>query len=95
MTENDSLLFLSIVFQYQELAMVALGKVPGPDGKISPINLDAARYSIEMLEMLERKCKGNLTSEEEKNLRTVLTNLRLNYVDEFNKSIKKDAAKAE
>ncbi|MCX7835152.1 MAG: DUF1844 domain-containing protein [bacterium] len=92
MSDQNSPLFLTLVYQFQHLAMVALGKLPGPDGKIGPIDLDAVQFSIQMLEMLEKKCKGNLTNDEERILQNELTNLRLNYVEEYNKSTSKNAA---
>jgi hypothetical protein len=65
--------------------MQHLGKVMSPvTGKVER-NLDAARYSIDMLDMLQRKTAGNLTSEEQKLLDHILHELRLNYLDEVGK----------
>jgi hypothetical protein len=48
-------------------------------------SLEGAKQSIDLLESLERKTRGNLTPDEEKTLQEILTNLRLNYVDELKK----------
>jgi hypothetical protein len=73
------------VLSVQAAAMQHLGKVMSPmTGKVER-NLDAARYSIDMLDMLQRKTAGNLTSEEQKLLDHVLHELRLNYLDEVGK----------
>ena len=45
-------------------------------------DLDQAQLSIDMLDMLEAKTRGNLTDEEKKYLGEVLKELKLNYVDE-------------
>ena len=62
-------------------AMVHLGAVPHPITKKTAPDLDQARYTIDLLGVLEEKTKGNLTSEEERVLRSLLTDLRLRYVD--------------
>ena len=75
-------LFRFFVMQQQMTSMVYLGKVVHPaTGKIER-NLDGARFSIDILGMLEEKTRGNLTDEEAKFLEQTLTNLRLNYLDE-------------
>jgi len=42
-----------------------------------------AKLSIDMLEMIEERTAGNLTGEEVRFLKHVLTELRLNYVAEL------------
>jgi len=65
--------------------MVAMGKIINPaSGKIDR-NLEQAQESIEMLIMLRDRMKGNLGSEQQKLIDSVLTELRLNFVDEKNK----------
>ncbi|RME32047.1 MAG: DUF1844 domain-containing protein, partial [Candidatus Zixiibacteriota bacterium] len=51
-------------------------------------NLEMAKNSIDMLEMIERKTKGNLSDDEAKTIERALYELRLNYVDEVNKDKK-------
>jgi hypothetical protein len=80
--ESSGDLFRYFVIQNQMTTMIYLGKVVHPaTGKIEK-NLDGARFSIDLLGMLEEKTRGNLTAEEAKLLEQTLTNLRLNYVDE-------------
>ena len=45
-------------------------------------NLDQAQAMIDMLEMLHVKTKGNVTEEMEKTQNMMLSELRLNFVDE-------------
>jgi hypothetical protein len=78
-------LFRAFVAQQQYGAMIYMGKFVHPgSGKIER-NLDAARFTIDLLGMLEEKTRGNLTSEEDGFLQQVLATLRLNYVDEQGK----------
>lgn len=77
-----TLRFLDMVSLFTSQAMVALGKVINPVTGKAEKNLPAARLFIDMLEMLEIKTKGNLTADEERVLRTSLTDLRLMYVEE-------------
>ena len=44
-------------------------------------NLEQAKYSIDLLEILKEKMRGNLTGEEEKLINTVLYDLRMRYVE--------------
>ena len=40
------------------------------------VDLEAARFAIDLLDVLEQKTKGNLTKEEADDLKQVLANLR-------------------
>ncbi len=85
MEKNDQL-FIQLLYIFHASAMQALGKVKSPiTGKIEK-NLEQAKQSVEMLEMLKEKTIKNLSPELTKALDTFLTELRLNYVDEINKN---------
>jgi hypothetical protein len=74
--------FVSLVFSLQQAAMVQLGKIANPvTGKMEK-NLVQAKATIDMLEMLKEKSKGNLTDTEQKIMLNTLDNLYLNYADE-------------
>ena len=47
-------------------------------------DLDLARYNVELLQALEEKTKGNLTSEEQQLLKNTLAELRMGYVSVVN-----------
>lgn len=84
--EQEDALFVNLVLIFQNAAMQQMGKVTNPmTGKIEK-NLEQARFSIDMIDMLRSKTRGNISSELEKLLDTALTNLRMNYVDEANKA---------
>ena len=75
--------FFQLVLSLQAGAMQQMGKFASPiSGKIER-NLDMARHSIDMINMLNTKMAGNLTKEESEFLEHVLYELRLNYVDEL------------
>jgi hypothetical protein len=85
MEKNDQL-FIQLLYIFHASAMQALGKMKNPlTGKIDK-NLEQARQSIEIIEMLKAKTINNLSPESTKALDNFLTEIRLNYVDEMNKA---------
>ncbi|MEW5795492.1 MAG: DUF1844 domain-containing protein [Candidatus Zixiibacteriota bacterium] len=88
-SEDINFMFYQLVLSLQTAAMHHLGKVASPiTGKIER-NLEAARGSIDMLDMIERKTANNLTPGEQSLLSHALYQLRLNFLDE---AAKPDAA---
>ncbi len=82
-------LFMGLVYSLTQSAFISLGKLPDPmSGKIER-NLDQASQTIDLLAALEEKTKGNLEEEEGKFLARTISDLRLNYVDEVNKTEEK------
>jgi hypothetical protein len=69
------------VLQQANMARMLLGKVPHPETGQVVKDMDAARFFIDQLEMLEAKTKGNLTKEEASLLKQSLMSLRLAYVE--------------
>lgn len=76
--------FLDLVMTLQMGAMVNLGMVQASDGRKSPVNLPAAKDSIDILEILQGKTKGNLTEEEAGVITEGLYHLRMAYVAAMN-----------
>jgi hypothetical protein len=86
--EQDSshgFLFMQLVLQNQQLAMMSMGKLKNPVSDKIERNLEFAKMSIDTLDMLASKTKGNLSEYEEKFLSEIIKDLKLNYVDEVNK----------
>ncbi|MBN2422116.1 DUF1844 domain-containing protein [Candidatus Woesearchaeota archaeon] len=78
--------FIQLIISLQGSAWMLLGKVMNPlTGNIEK-NLEQAKITIDMIQMLKSKTKGNLSKEEENILNSVLQQLQLNYVDEVNKA---------
>lgn len=77
--------FVSLVFSLQQATMAQLGKIANPATGKTEKNLAQAKATIDMLEMLKEKTKGNLTDTEQKTILNALDNLYLNYADEVKK----------
>jgi hypothetical protein len=73
--------FSTYVLSTASTVQVALGMIPGPDGTPHPIDLEAARYFIDVLAMLEQKTKGNLDEAEQKLIASLIYDLRVAFVD--------------
>ena len=73
--------FSTHVLSLASTALIALGKMPAPDGQPHPIDLDTAKHFIDILGMLEAKTKGNLDEAEGKLLASLTYDLRVAFVD--------------
>lgn len=80
--EKNELLLTQLVFMFQTAALGHMGKLKNPLTDKVERDLAQARISIDMLEMLQSKMHGNLTSTEDRMLTNTLRELHLNYVDE-------------
>ena len=92
---TNELLFMQLVMQNQQIAMMSMGKLKHPVSDKIERNLELAKISIDTLDMLKVKTKGNLSSYEERYLDEVIRELKLNYVDEVNKDQKESEEKGE
>lgn len=79
--------FMQLVLSLQAAAMQQMGKVMNPMTSKIERDLVMAQNTIDMLTMIEKKTKNNLTDEESKLIEHVLYELRLNFVDETNKKV--------
>ena len=82
---REAALFLQLVLGLQQAAMVALGKLMNPMTSKLDRNLEAARNTIDTLAAIEARTRDNLESDEQRVLTQVLTDLRMNYLDEVKK----------
>jgi Na+-transporting methylmalonyl-CoA/oxaloacetate decarboxylase gamma subunit len=85
-SEKESAHFVSLVLMFQAVAMQHMGKVKNPATDKIERDLEQAQFAIDSLDMIQAKTKGNLTQDEERLLKTVIQELKLNYVDELAKS---------
>ena len=73
--------FTSFLLSLGTSALFHLGLVAEPGSDAPPeVNLPVARQTIDTLELLEQKTKGNLSAEESELLRNLLTDLRMRFV---------------
>lgn len=70
--------FTTFVLSLSTSCMIQLGEIADPDGGTST-DLDQARQTIEILQMLDEKTEGRLTGEEDRMLSHVITDLRRLY----------------
>ncbi len=73
--------FSTHVLSLASSALIALGKMPAPDGKPHPLEPETARHLIDVLAMLELKTKNNLDEAEGKLLASLIYDLRVAFVD--------------
>ncbi len=89
---TNELLFMQLIMQNQQIAMMSMGKLKHPVTDKIERNMELAKISIDTLDMLKQKTKGNLSTYEEKFIDEVLRELKLNYVEEVNKDQKNKPA---
>ena len=83
---RSAALFLQLVLGLSQGGMIALGKLMNPVTRKVEVNMEAVRDTIDTLEAIESRTRGNLEPDEARVLRQALTDLRLNYVEEVKKS---------
>lgn len=72
--------FSTLVLSLATSAMVHMGLVSETEGGPVEKNLPLAHQTIDTLEMLQQKTRGNLSGDETKLLQSVLYDLRMSYV---------------
>jgi len=80
--KNTAQLFMQLVMQNQQMAMISLGKVKNLVSDTLDKNLEYAKLSIDTLDMLVQKIKGNLSEYEEKLLSETVNQLKIFYIEE-------------
>jgi len=72
--------FQMLVGTIASQAVMGLGAVRDPKSGGVVVDLDAARFAIDLLGVIEQKTKGNLTDEEAKDISQALAELRQRFV---------------
>ena len=73
--------FVQFVMMQTQNIYYVLGRIPSPDGRPVPPNLEAAKLLIDQLEMVQEKTRGNLSTQESSILDEALKNVRLGFVE--------------
>lgn len=84
MTKHDHVL-AGLVFSLQAAAMQQLGKIQNPMTGEVEMDLDQAKGTIDLLEMLKVKCRTDTPEELLKVIDSAVMDLQLNYMDEVKK----------
>ncbi|MDZ7598977.1 MAG: DUF1844 domain-containing protein [Desulfobacterales bacterium] len=74
--------FSTFIFSLNSATLVHLGIIEDPASGQKAKNLPLAKQTIDILGLLERKTRGNLSSDEEAMLRSILYDLRMIYIRE-------------
>lgn len=72
--------FSGFIYSLSTTCLMHLGEIPNPSSQKIEKNLTLAKQTIDLLEILAEKTKGNLTPEEDSLLKSALTELRFLYV---------------
>ena len=73
--------FVQFVMMQTQNIYYLLGRIPSPDGRAVPPNLEAAKLFIDQLEMVQEKTRNNLSAQEAQILEEALKNARLAFVE--------------
>ena len=80
-TEKDENLFKYVVDTFWSSANISLGKIKNPVTNKIDVNLVQAEYYLDVLSMLQKKTKNNLTEYEEQMLINIVSELRMNLIE--------------
>jgi hypothetical protein len=73
--------FADLLSELYTGALVQMGLVTGPNGEALPPDLVGAHRTINLVETLQKKTRGNLTAKESRLLDQILYELRLSFVE--------------
>jgi Domain of unknown function (DUF1844) len=73
--------FSSFLLGFASTALIHLGVTPNPETGSVSVDLAAARQMLDVLDLLRTKTRGNLTPDEERFFESLLTDLRLRFVE--------------
>jgi hypothetical protein len=73
--------FVQFVMMQAQNIYYLLGKIPSPDGRAVPPNLEGAKIFIDQLEMVQEKTRNNLSTQETSIIEDALKNVRLAFVE--------------
>ncbi len=85
--DNNESLFIQLIVQSQQIAMISMGKIKNPVTNKVEKNFEHAKIYIDTLDMLFEKTKGNLSKTEDNFLKDTLKELKLVYVNESGKEL--------
>ncbi len=78
--EAESVAFTSFIMSLATQVLVQIGEMPPPEGMNIPIDFESARQTIDIMAMLQRRTKGNLSAEEGRFMEEVLHSLRVSFI---------------
>lgn len=78
---DETLNFSTFILSLSTSVLVNLGELPDPISNEKKVDLTLAKHSIDVIEMLKEKTRGNLTEEEDRLITNILYDLMMKYVE--------------
>jgi hypothetical protein len=94
--QQQSKIFMNFLAGLAQQTLMQLGEIESPFTGQREVDLQGARYTIELLSTIQNKTKGNLTPEEESALKDAIHDLKMRYVEvtqEVQRQMQAQAAK--
>ena len=79
---TEEQLFDNLISSLVHSVWISLGKIKNPMSDKIERNLFAASMNIDMLDMLYKRMDGNLSEQEESYISHVLSEIKMNYIEE-------------
>jgi hypothetical protein len=79
--QSSALSFSTFVLGLASTTLIHLGVTANPETGLITVDLLLARQSIDVLNLLRDKTRGNLDADEERLFASVLTDLRMRFVE--------------
>jgi hypothetical protein len=79
-SQDMPMTFEALIFSLSTTALLQLGMAPHPEGGKQEKDLPGAKQTIDILEILQQKTRGNLTDDEGHLLEECLYDLKMTYV---------------
>ena len=92
--QKEEAMFMQLILTFQMAAWQQMGKIKNPITDKVERNLEQARFSVDMLEVIRKKTQSNLSEQEKGFLDRSISELQLNFIDEMEKAKKEKAKKA-
>jgi len=73
--------FQVLVSTFATQAAIGLGQIQNPGTNKTDVDLQQAKFAIDMLQVIEEKSASNRTKEEDEYLSDILYQLRMVYID--------------
>ncbi len=72
--------FSTLIVSLYSTALVQMGEMPDPATGSRTKNLDLARQTVDIIDILRKKTRGNLDAEESQLISSLLHELQISYV---------------
>ena len=78
---KDENLFSYVVDTFRSSASISMGKMKNPVTNKINVNIEQAKYYLDLLIMLQKKTKNNLTDYEEQMLINTVSELKMRFIE--------------